>query len=444
LTSLNCRAAARAQHGTMRCALVLLAALAAGCATLRPDFTAVARSEGAAVVNISAGTGAPAEEDMPLEPGDEPLAPLPEGPLFGSGFLITSDGYIITNAHLVEQAPDEIVVRLSDRREFKAELVGSDPVSDIALVKIPASGLPRVRIGDSRKLQPGQWVAAIGSPFGLERSVTAGIVSATGRMLPEEGYVPFIQTDVAVNPGNSGGPLFDLQGEVIGVNSVIYSASGGFVGVSFAVPIEVAMDVVRELRAHGRVTRGRIGVRLQEMTSDLAAALKVPRGEGALLLDILRDGPAERAGLHAGDVIVRFGGKPVRSHGDMMRLASEAQPGEMVLTEFIRGGERQRVYLTVEEARSTASIRRPGVAAGEPLGLVLAPSEDGLEVKRAEGAAQRAGLQSGDIIVSVNGVPVLTPGEFDEALAGVAKGTNVAVLVQREGIRRFLAVRLPD
>jgi len=426
-------------------ALVLLTALAAGCAALRPDFTTVARTEGAAVVNVSAGYGAPPDEEPPLQPGEEPSQPLPEGPLFGSGFLITGDGYIITNAHLVDPSPEEIVVRLNDRREFKAELVGSDAVSDIALLKIAASGLPHVRIGDSRKLQPGQWVAAIGSPFGLERSVTAGIVSATNRMLPEEGYVPFIQTDVAVNPGNSGGPLFDLQGEVVGVNSVIYSSSGGFVGVSFAVPIEVAMEVVRELRAYGRVTRGRIGVRLQELTSDLAAALKVPGGRGALVLEVLRDGPAERAGLLPGDVIVRFAGKPVPDYGELMRLASEAHPGELVLAELLREGSLQRAYIKVEEARRAPAVRRPGARApGEPLGLVLAPSEDGLEVKRAEGAAQRAGLEPGDLILSVNGAPVLTPGEFDDALAKVAKGANVALLVQREGVRRFVAVRLPD
>ena len=427
----------------MRRALLLLVFLAGGCAAFRPDFTSVARSEGAAVVNISAGSGAPADDDMPLpaEEAEEPVPPLLTGPLFGSGFLITSDGYILTNAHLVEQAPDEIVVRLADRRELKAELVGADPVSDIALIKIAASGLPRVRIGDSRKLQPGQWVAAIGSPFGLERSVTAGIVSATGRMLPEESYLPFIQTDVAVNPGNSGGPLFDLQGEVIGVNSVIYSASGSYAGVSFAVPIEVAMDVARELRLYGRVTRGRIGVRLQELTPELAAALRVPGGEGALVLDVLPDGPAESAGLRAGDVIVRFGGKPLRDHGDLMRLASEAQPGELVLAEFIRDGQRQRVYVTVGEAKRSPPVRRPARPAGEPLGLVLTPSEDGLEVRRAEGAAQRAGLQPGDIVVSVNGKPVLTPREFDAALASVAKGAGVALLVQREGARRFVAVR---
>jgi serine protease Do len=425
--------------------LALTVALAAGCAALRPDFTAAARSEGAAVVNVSAGYGPGGDYEMPPDPNQPGLPPLGVGPVFGSGFLISADGYIVTNAHLVEHAPDEIVVRLFDRREFKARLVGADPVSDIALVKIEAQGLPIVRVGDSRKLQPGQWVAAIGSPFGLERSVTAGIVSATGRMLPEEGYVPFIQTDVALNPGNSGGPLLDLRGEVIGVNSVIYSASGGFMGLSFAVPIEVAMDVARELRAHGVVTRGRIGVRLQELSSELAAALGVPGGAGALLLDVFRDGPAERAGLRPGDVVVSFAGQPVRDHTDLMRLAAHARPGESVATDFVRQGERRRLFLAVGAARRAAPARRAAMpAVGEPLGLALAPSEEGLAVRRAEGAAQRAGLQSGDIIVSVNGAPVLTPGQFADALAKLPQGAAAALLVQRDGVRRFLALRLPE
>ena len=412
-------------------ALVLLVVFAGGCAALRPDFTDVARSEGAAVVAVASGFDEAA--------GDE------EGPLFGSGFIVTSDGYIVTNAHLVEQAPEDVTVRLADRRELKAAVVGSDPVSDIALLKVTGSGLPHVRIGDSRKLQAGEWVAAIGSPFGLEQSVTAGIVSATDRTLPEEGFVPFIQTDVAVNPGNSGGPLFDLHGEVIGVNSVIYSASGGFVGVSFAVPIEVAMDVVRELRAYGHVTHGRIGVRLQELTADLAAALDVPGGQGALLLEILDRSPAQRAGLRPGDVVVRFAGKPVRTPGDLMRLVSGTPPGEKVLTEFVRHSERHLVYVTIEEARPPIAIRRAGARApGEPLGLLLVPSSEGLAVKHVGGSALRAGLQAGDIVVSVNGEPVLTPAEFQGALAKLARGANVALLVQREGIRRFVAVRLPE
>ena len=411
--------------------LVLLAVLAGGCAALRPDFTDVARSEGAAVVAIAAGSDEAADDE--------------EGPLFGSGFLITSDGYIVTNAHLVEQAPGDVVVRLADRRQLKAALVGSDPVTDIALLKVAASGLPHVRIGDSRKLQPGEWVAAIGSPFGLEQSVTAGIVSATERTLPEEGFVPFIQTDVAVNPGNSGGPLFDLRGEVIGVNSVIYSATGGFVGVSFAVPIEVAMDVVRELRAYGRVAHGRIGVRLQELTPDLASALGVPDGEGALLLEILDRSPAQRAGLQPGDVVVRFGGKPVRGPGDLMRLVSDTPPGEKVLTEFVRAGERRRVYIAVEEAGSARATHPAGARPpGEPLGLLLVPSPDGLAVKHVEGSALRAGLEVGDIVVSVNGEPVLTPAEFQSAVAKLGRGANVALLVQREGLRRFVAVRVPE
>ncbi len=424
---------------------VLLVALVAGCAAIRPDFTEVARSEGAAVVNVLVGAGAAYdEEDVPLPGGDGGDLPLfPAGPLSGSGFVVSADGYVVTNAHLVDAAPEEITVRLGERRELKAKLVGADPVTDIALLKVDAHDLPRVRIGDSRHLQPGQWVAAIGSPFGLDRSVTAGIVSATGRTLPEEGYVPFIQTDVALNPGNSGGPLFDLRGEVVGVNSVIYSASGGYMGVSFAVPIELAMEVVRELRAHGKVTRGRIGVRLQELTPELAQALAVPGGQGALVLEVLPRSPAARAGLAPGDVVVALGGKAVRDHNELMRLATQARPGESVTVDFIRRGERKRVQIAVEEAQRTPPPRRAKApAGGAPLGLVVVPSAEGLEVKRAEGAALRAGLLDGDIIVSVNGAAVATPRELEEALAAVPVGANLALLVLRDGVRRFIAVRM--
>jgi serine protease Do len=424
--------------------VLLLAALLAGCAATRPDFTDVARSEGAAVVNVLAGPGAPDYEgDLPLAADGEDLPPLLVGPLSGSGFLVSSDGYVVTNAHLVDAAPEELTVRLADGRELPAALVGADAVTDIALLKIAAQGLPRARIGDSRRLAAGQWVAAIGSPFGLERSVTAGIVSATGRVLPEEGYVPFIQTDVALNPGNSGGPLFDLRGEVVGVNSVIYSASGGYMGVSFAVPIEVAMEVVRELRAHGKVTRGRIGVRLQELSAELAQALGVPGAQGALVLDVLPRSAAERAGLAPGDVIVAFAGKPVRDHNELVRLTTQARPGETAAVDLIRRGARKRVQVVIEETQRSAPPRRAKApAVGAPLGLVVVPSPEGLEVKRAEGAAQRAGLLDGDIIVSVNGAAVATPRELEEALAPVPDGASIALLVQRDGVRRFVAVRM--
>ena len=255
----------------------------------------------------------------------------------GSGFVIDAAGYIITNAHLVAERRD-IKVRLADRREFEARVIGVDALSDIALIKIEAGGLPPVRIGDPAKLRPGEWVAAIGSPFGFERSVTAGIVSAVNRTLPEESFVPFIQTDVAVNPGNSGGPLFNLQGEVVGVNSMIYSETGSYMGVSFAIPIDVAMDVARQLRASGKVTRGRIGVRLQELTAELARAFRLPDTSGAAVVEVFRRSPAERAALQAGDVIVRFAGKPVESDADLVRLTAAALPGSSVEVELVRFG----------------------------------------------------------------------------------------------------------
>ncbi len=435
-------------------ALCLLMLLAVPARPQAPDFTALVGEAGGAVVNLSGGL-TPVLPDLPLDEEEEDeeggllrdylrrfFGPTPEMRSLGSGFVIDKSGYIVTNAHLVAEG-GEIRVRLADRREFEARLVGHDATSDIALLKIEASDLPVLRIGDPAKLRPGEWVAAIGSPFGLERSVTAGIVSAVRRTLPEESFVPFIQTDVAVNPGNSGGPLFNLRGEVVGVNSLIYSETGGYMGLSFAIPIDVAMEVVAQLRAHGKVTRGRIGVRLQEVSADLARALKLPRAAGALVVEVFKGGPAERAALRPGDVVVRFAGTPVESDADLVRLTARAQPGTAVEVELLRFGAPLAVRMRIDEARIAAPM--PAATPDkELLGLQLAPRKgDGLLVERARDAGQRAGLLRGDVILSVNGRDVSGLQDFHGELASAGKGATVALLVQRGGARQFLPLRLP-
>ena len=454
----------------MRLLPVLLLALAASVARAQaPDFTSLVRDAGPAVVALTGGQSLVlpdlplAEEDVEAGEQDEDPELLRDflrrfyGPALdvrslGSGFVIDAAGYIITNAHLVAERRD-IKVRLADRREFEARVIGVDALSDIALIKIEAGGLAPVRIGDPAKLRPGEWVAAIGSPFGFERSVTAGIVSAVNRTLPEESFVPFIQTDVAVNPGNSGGPLFNLQGEVVGVNSMIYSDTGSYMGVSFAIPIDVAMDVARQLRASGKVTRGRIGVRLQELTAELARAFRLPDTSGAAVVEVFRRSPAERAALQAGDVIVRFAGKAVESDADLVRLTAAALPGSSVEVELVRFGVPQLARITIDEARPPVMPPALALPEHEPLGLQLAPLErklrerlqidGGLRVERARDASRRAGLMRGDIILSVNGKPVSSAEGFRALLAAAGKGTTVALLIQRESNRQFLPLRVP-
>jgi serine protease Do len=437
--------------------LALLAALPAWAQA--PDFTALAREAGAAVVRVL-GSARPVLPDVPLAnglPDDEGAGEAlrrhygaPGEPQMGSGFVIDAAGYILTNAHLVAAA-QEVAVRLADRRELDARLVGYDPASDIALLKVEAAGLAAVRIGDPQALRPGEWVAAIGTPFGFERSVSAGIVSGKSRVLPEASVVPFIQTDVAVNPGNSGGPLLNLRGEVVGVTSGFYSETGGNTGVSFAIPIDVAMDVARQLRTRGKVTRGVIGVRLQEINAELARALSLPSTDGALLLEVFRGGPAERAALRPGDVIVRFGASAVENDADLVRLTATAAPGSTVDVQFLRFGAPLSARVRIDEARTPRMP--PAREASETLGLQVAPLsarqrerlriDSGLVVERATGAGERAGLARGDLILSVNGAPVFAPPEFHRLLERAGKGATVALLVQREGVRQFLPLRLP-
>ena len=456
----------------MKLILALLAMACAPALAQGPDFTALVRDASAAVVNLS-GAQSVTYPDLPLadEEEEEEKAPgitpeenllrdylrrhygrAPESRSLGSGFIIDAAGYIITNAHLVAERRD-IRVRLADRREFEGRVVGFDQLSDIALVKIEAAGLAAARIGDPAQLRPGEWVAAIGSPFGFERSITAGIVSAVNRTLPEESFVPFIQTDVAVNPGNSGGPLFNLRGEVVGVNSMIYSETGGYQGVSFAIPIDVAMDVARQLRESGKVRRGRIGVRLQEVSADLARAFRLPAASGAAVVEVFEGSPAERAGVRAGDVIVRFDGKALDSDADLVRLTAAARPGATVPVELYRAGAPLNVRITIAESRPPAMPPALVVPEPEPLGLQLAPLdrkqrerlriEGGLRVERARDAAQRAGLMRDDIILSVNGTAVSSAEAFRALLTAAGKGATVALLVQRDEARHFLPLRVP-
>ena len=358
----------------------------------------------------------------------------------GSGFIVSSDGYILTNAHVVRNA-DEVVVKLTDKRKFTAKVVGADARTDVAVIKITANNLPAVKLGDPARLRVGEAVAAIGSPFGFENSVTAGIVSAKGRSLPSENYVPYIQTDVPINPGNSGGPLFNMKGEVVGINSQIYSRSGGYQGVSFAIPIDVAMEVVDQLKTGGKVSRGWLGVVVQEVTADLAESFGLDRPRGALVAQVQPDTPAAKAGLQAADVILEFGGRPVESSGDLPRIVGMTKPGSQVPVTVWRKGKARQLNVTVGELpaesaqneRGSRTFTRGGLALSElnaeqkrALGL-----DYGLLVEDATGDAARAGIQTGDVILAVNNTKVTTVETFRKAIAAVPVGKSAAVLVRR-------------
>jgi serine protease Do len=442
----------------MRPLLVLLMVFVAGAAAQPPDFTALARDAGASVVVLTGSLRAPLYPDLPLaedeDPGDSLLRDFlrrrfgPDAPLrrsLGSGFVIDAAGYIITNAHLVADAY-EVSVRLADRRELEARVVGFDLLSDIALVKVEAGALQPVRLGDPAKLRAGEWVAAIGSPFGIANTVTAGVVSATERTLPYETYVPFIQTDVAVNPGNSGGPLLNTRGEVVGINSQIYSRTGGYMGVSFAIPIAVAMDVAQQLRTEGRVTRGRLGVGIQDVSSQLAESFKLKEPRGALVTSVEPDSPADKAGLAPGDVILRFGGKDLAQATDLPRLVAQAKPGTEVEVEVWRDGASRTVKTTVgaasapREAERAAPKGGPGQQESGRLGLLvreLPPParralgvDYGLVVEGVQAHNADAPLQPGDVIVAVNNQRFKSLEDFNRHIEKAA-GDTVALLVRR-------------
>jgi serine protease Do len=453
-------------------ALLFMAPLTA--AAQLPDFTELVEKQGPAVVNIST-TQAARNPLLPQAPNlqeDDPFyeffrrfipQPGPGGPRefqsqsLGSGFIISQDGYILTNAHVVETA-DEITVKLTDKREFKAKVIGADRRTDIALIKIEATGLPAVKVGDPNKLRVGEWVLAIGSPFGFENTVTAGIVSAKGRSLPQENYVPFIQTDVAVNPGNSGGPLFNLRGEVVGINSQIYSRTGGFMGLSFAIPIDVANDVAQQLRTSGKVSRGRIGVVIQPVTKELADGFGLPRPQGALVNSVEKGGPAEKAGVEPGDVILRFDGKAVASSEDLPRMVGATKPGSKVTIQLWRNKtsrDVQVVIVEIQDDRSARQARRgskPPAAAPSQNGLTLSDLADtqrgelkisgGVLVENAQGASARAGIRRGDVILAVNNQDVKSVEHFNQMMGQFDKGRIVALLIRRGSNSLYIPFRV--
>jgi serine protease Do len=437
-----------------------------------PDFTELVEKQGAAVVNISttqvirATPGAQSGDDEDQPYPDPFRRSPPAGPRdqerqsLGSGFIISQDGYILTNAHVVDGA-DRITVRLTDKREFKARVIGADKRADVALIKIDASGLPKIVLGDPDKLKVGEWVVAIGSPFGFDSSVTAGIVSAKGRFLPQENLVPFIQTDAAINPGNSGGPLFNMKGEVVGINSQILTRTGGYMGLSFAIPIDVAMDVANQLRASGKVTRGRIGVVIQEITRDLAESFGLANTNGALISSVEKDGPADKAGIQPRDIILKFDGKPVNSSYDLPRVVSATRPGSKVAVHLWRKGKTVEVRVTVAEMPNETVAQRgnkhsdePGGQLVERAGLMLSELtgeqrkelqvDGGLLVEDARGAAARAGLQRGDVILSINNEETVSLDKFNEVLKQIPKGHNVALLVRRGEASTYIAIRLDE
>jgi serine protease Do len=451
-----------------------------------PDFADLVEKQGPAVVNISTMSERRTGEGAPQAPGMDPNDPFYEffrrfiprqpGPgqspspspsprefesrSLGSGFIISTDGFVLTNAHVVSNA-DEITVKLNDKREFKARVIGADARTDLAVLKIDATGLPAVRFGDPNKLRVGEWVLAIGSPFGFDNTVTAGIVSAKGRSLPQENFVPFLQTDVAINPGNSGGPLFNLRGEVVGINSQIYSRTGGFMGLSFAIPIDVAMDIQNQLRTAGRVQRGRIGVVIQEVSRELAESFGLQKPAGALVNSIEKGGPAEKAGVEVGDIITKFDGKSVSSSSDLPRMVGGTKPGAKVPMEVWRKGANRDVSVVVGElpedrvaSRIPTRGAKPAEQPANRLGFSvqdLTP-EQRKEANLASGVVVgevrqnvRADVRQGDVIVAVTSrgqtTELRSAEQFNKLLTQIERGATMTLHVRRGESNLFVTIR---
>ena len=475
-------AAARKGLGAVALSLSLVATVAPQAAHAQglPDFTELVDKVGPAVVNIRtterprAGRGpggSEMDEDMleffrrfgiPAPNRPNPRSPQPPGDSdaqprgVGSGFILNADGYVLTNAHVVEGA-DEVIVTLADKREFKAKVIGADKRSDVALVRIDASGLPTVRIGDVSKLKVGEWVIAIGSPFGLESTVTAGIVSAKSRDTGE--LLPLIQTDAAINPGNSGGPLINMRGEVVGINSQIYSRSGGYQGISFAIPIDEAARVFEQLKAGGRVIRGRIGVVIDRVTREVAESIGLGKPVGALVRQVEAGGPAEKAGVEAGDIITKVDARSVESNVDLPRIIGGIKPGSKAnLQVYRRGGSRDLPVIVAELEPEKVAAKKPAEHEGAKpapqvgsLGLALADLTDtqkrdmklknGVRVESAEGVAARAGVKEGDVIVTLDNVEVTSVKQFDAAVAKLDKAKSVTLLVRQGEVAKFLILK---
>ncbi|RYF79499.1 MAG: DegQ family serine endoprotease [Comamonadaceae bacterium] len=450
-----------------------------------PDFADLVDQVGPSVVNIRTvekvaqrgPNGAPMDEEMqelfrrffgpnfpgaprqgrPSTPQEEPQQQRPRG--VGSGFILSADGYVMTNAHVIEDA-SEVIVTLADKREFKARIVGTDQRTDVAVVKLDATGLPAVKVGDISKLRVGEWVMAIGSPFGLENTVTAGIVSAKQR--DTGSYLPFIQTDVAINPGNSGGPLINMRGEVVGINSQIYSRSGGFMGISFSIPIDEAIQVSEQLRTSGRVSRGRIGVQIAEVSREVAESIGLGKPQGALVRGVEDGSPGQKAGVEAGDIIVKFNGTAIDKPSDLPRLVGATKPGTKTTVTVFRRGSMRDLSVTVAEVEPDQAARAPRAreesepaatasAAAKSLGLVVndltaeqkkeLKLRGGVRVQASAESAQRAGLREGDVILSVGNTEVASVKEFDAAVAKAEKGKPLSVLYRRGEWAQYALIR---
>ena len=446
-----------------------------------PDFTELVEKASPAVVNISTRQNVPeralaSQQPMPDLEGLPPmfreffernLPQVPRNPggrqreaqSLGSGFIISEDGYVLTNNHVVADA-DEIIVRLPDRSELEAKLIGADPRTDVALLKIEGKGLPTVKLGQSDDLKVGAWVLAIGSPFGFDHSVTAGIVSAKGRSLPNESYVPFIQTDVAINPGNSGGPLFNLEGEVIGINSQIFTRSGGFMGLSFAIPITVAMDVANQLKAGGKVSRGWLGVVIQEVNKDLAESFGLERPAGALVAQVLEGGPADKGGLQVGDVILSLDGKPIVMSADLPHLVGGLKAGSSASLEVVRDGSRKTLKVTIgtlpeEDADIAAADASGAERSSNRLGVSVVELTDeqkrGLDLKGGvvikevmDGPAAVIGLRPGDVITHLNNQAIDSAKTFAQIAQALPKNRSVSMRVLRQGRASFITFKLAE
>lgn len=444
-----------------------------------PDFTKLVEDNSAAVVNISTTQKVkhpmmPHGFQMPDIPEDSPWGDFLrrffgedggkmeefETQSLGSGFIIDQDGYVVTNNHVVKNA-EEIIVRLSDRRELPAKVIGTDPRSDVALLKVDADKLPVVKVGRSHDLKVGEWVMAIGSPFGFDHSVSVGVVSAIGRNLPSENYVPFIQTDVAINPGNSGGPLFNLDGEVVGINSQIYSRTGGFMGLSFAIPVDVAMDVVKQLKTTGKVARGWLGILIQDVNRELAESFGMKQPRGAVVLRVLPDSPAAKAGFKVGDVVVEFDGKKIYRSSDLPLAVGQADIGSKSNVTVIREGKSKTLKVTIaelppEEELAEAQPSQPGKVKADKLGLRVETlsseqreqmdlGKRGVIVRDVEaGPARSAGIRPGDILLVINNQDVTSAEQFAKLVKDLPEGKSVPVLIQRGDSPVFLPLKIPE